>query len=328
MKNIVYSITLILSMFSCSGSAKGDSSISDSKTNIKIQRFDKDLYSYIIAPEDEKEIELQQKYPLLLRALGSIIPEQLDTNRLARLKEYFSHPMLLNIYKDELSKYDNLDVYEKELSDVQNIISERMQGWKFPDFAMHVSGFKENVIVLDKMISISADKYLGENYSGYNGFFNTSERRQMNSKMIVRDYLRAWLISDVVKEQTHSDLLTAMIDEGKRLYILSQLLPNLDKNDLIGYTEEQSESNRKNEKEIWDLIIKQKHLYSTDYEVIGKYIQAGSYTIAISPDSPDRIGVWVGWQIVNRYMKNANVSINDLIKMNSQTILKESRYNP
>ena len=46
-------------------------------------------------------------------------------------------------------------------------------------------------------------------------------------------------------------------------------------------------------------------------------------------ESPGRLGYWVGYQIVNQYMKNEGVSLLDLMKnTNSQEILLKSKYKP
>ena len=49
----------------------------------------------------------------------------------------------------------------------------------------------------------------------------------------------------------------------------------------------------------------------------------------MSKESPGRLGYWVGFQIVNQYMNNKSVSLQELMKnTNSQEILLKSKYNP
>jgi uncharacterized protein YjaZ len=56
----------------------------------------------------------------------------------------------------------------------------------------------------------------------------------------------------------------------------------------------------------------------------------GPFTSEISQDSPGRLGIWVGWQIVDSYMRNnENVSIQELINEgDAQKILEQSFYKP
>ena len=47
-------------------------------------------------------------------------------------------------------------------------------------------------------------------------------------------------------------------------------------------------------------------------------------------ESPGRIGNWVGWKIVKKYMnKHSNVSLHELMsEKNAQQILSKSGYKP
>ncbi len=75
----------------------------------------------------------------------------------------------------------------------------------------------------------------------------------------------------------------AMIDEGKLLYALMQLLPEKDEDYIIGYTAAQSAWCKSNEKNIWQSIVKQNHLYDTDHMLITRYVNDAPNTAPIGP---------------------------------------------
>ena len=74
----------------------------------------------------------------------------------------------------------------------------------------------------------------------------------------------------------------------------------------------------------------QNHIFSTDLMTMNKYINDAPFTSTISQESPGRLGIWVGWQIVNEYMKkNSDISLKELIQSTDyQNILTQSEYNP
>lgn len=331
MKNITCLLAFtILSLIGCSGTVRSDNNPAGNG-KISIIRFDKDIYNYLQNPETEKENILKEKYPLLLSAFGRIAME--DSNQktfFPTLREYFSHPMLMQIYKDALSTFEDVTIYEKELSSASDIVTQHLSGKKLPQFTMHVSGFKENVIIVNNLISISIDKYLGSNYSAYQEFFQPYERQQMETKYIARDYLKAWLISDIIKTNTtdKENLLSAMITEGKILYALSILLPEYKIEDVIGYTASQTSWCKQNEKNIWLKIVKQDYLYSSDHMLITRLINDAPNTSLISQDAPGRVGCWIGLQIVSQFAKKKNASLEDIIEADIETIFKDSKYNP
>ncbi|WP_165041124.1 hypothetical protein [Dysgonomonas sp. ZJ709] len=330
MKKISYLLIILFSFIGCSSTVKKDNEQQD---KVSIMRFDRDLNDYIQNPATEKESALKSKYPALLPALGQITINQLAANDPAffpDLREYFSHAALQKIYKDALKTFDNTTSYEEELTKANALIAENLSGASLPQLAMHVSGFKENVIILNNMISISTDKYLGSNYPAYQEFFAPYQRQQMTPKMVVRDYLKAWIMSDIIKSDNDDQetLLSAMVEEGKILYILSVLLPDYNANDLIGYTADQTKWCVENEKSVWQTMIKQSNIYTSDHMIITRYVNDAPYTSTLSLQSPGRVGAWVGWQIVFQYAKKTNASIQDIITLDPQEILKESKYNP
>jgi len=98
----------------------------------------------------------------------------------------------------------------------------------------------------------------------------------------------------------------------------------------MGYTRFQWEWSRKYESKIWNSIVGQKDLYSTDITLLNKYLNDAPFTATISQESPGRLGTWVGWQIISQYMKNnPEITIVQLMEMNNyQQILTKSEYQP
>lgn len=329
MKNITYLLGfIIISFIGCSGTVKSDNRHS-AQERVTIIRFDKDIYNYIQNPDAVKEKSLTEKYPLLLPAFGQIAMKTSDQARFfPQLRDYFANEDLLKIYQDVSTKYADVSVYEDKLTAVNGLVEENFPGKKLPRLAMHVSGFRANVIIVNNLISLSIDKYLGSDYPAYQSFFQPYERLQMQSEDIVKDYIKAWLISDIIKPADHETLLSAMIDEGKILYALSILLPAEDTDNLIGYTSQQSAWCKNNEKDIWQKIVKENYLYSTDHMLITRLTNDAASTTVVSPQSPGRVGAWIGWQIVNQYASKKGFLLEDILSMDAQTILKGAKYNP
>ena len=77
-------------------------------------------------------------------------------------------------------------------------------------------------------------------------------------------------------------------------------------------------------------IIEDKALFSSDMRLINSYLDEAPFTAPVSQDSPGRVGTWIGWQIVNSYMKkNNNVSLRQLANENNyQLLLQKSDYRP
>ena len=67
-----------------------------------------------------------------------------------------------------------------------------------------------------------------------------------------------------------------------------------------------------NEKEIWNFFVSKEMLYSTDPELIKRFISPAPFSkfyLNIDVDSPGQIGQWLGLQIVKAYQKKERKSI-------------------
>jgi len=319
----------------CKGQVEKDNieviPVAVSEPALSIERFDKNFHVYLENPTPDNLKFLQEKYKDFLPAFGRVTINNSDSFKpefYQRLQRYFSNDMLSKIYDDALNAFVDVTSYERELYKVNNYIADNFKGRQLPALYMHVSGFKENVMVLDGIISLSVDRYLGTEYPGYLQFFESYERIQMQPSMIVRDYVRAWLLSEEYLTDKKVNMLEEMIYEGKVLYSLSRLLPDKNMDILIGFSPDQISWCIENEKKIWQSIINQNHLYEQNYLVINKYMNPAPYTMTLTPDSPGRVGAWTGFRIVEAFMLKKNMTLPDLLAMNAQQLLKDSGYNP
>jgi hypothetical protein len=71
-------------------------------------------------------------------------------------------------------------------------------------------------------------------------------------------------------------------------------------------------------------------LYTSDSKQIMNFIPDAPFTKGMAKESPGRIGWWVGWQVIRKYMeKNPSVSFPQLLQItDAQAILNKSGYKP
>ena len=76
--------------------------------------------------------------------------------------------------------------------------------------------------------------------------------------------------------------------------------------------------------------MQKRDLFKTESNVLSSYMNDGPFTAEVTQDSPGRLGVWVGWRIVDSYMRNNKVvTLRELMNENdAQKILEQSYYKP
>ncbi len=52
------------------------------------------------------------------------------------------------------------------------------------------------------------------------------------------------------------------------------------------------------------------------------------FYLEVDKDSPGRIGAWFGWQIVNAYMRNNDMELQEMILLDNEELFKKSKFKP
>ena len=180
-----------------------------------------------------------------------------------------------------------------------------------PQFHFHLSGLsQQSIVTMDSLVSISTDCYMDsctwyrERYYEYELPMHTRER-------IIPDVSEV-LLRNALSPINGTTLLDAMIYEGRVAYLVSSLIDNNSTTVVMGYTTQQENWCVENEYLVWTTIIEQGDLYKSDNITIRKYIQPSPFTATLTPDSPGRIGRWIGWRIVDEYARKQGLSPHEI----------------
>lgn len=334
----IYLSSIILMFFSLNSCHKTSQKIkietSDkNRIEIKIKRFDKDLIQIDRNNSLSSVKEIYKKYPdfLPLYTFNILEIDAKDTIKVSKLfLQFVSDTAFEKVNTKVLETFNDVTDIEKDLSDAFSIIHQTFPEITIPQIHFYVSGFNRAVMMTDNILAVGTDFYLGEDYAPYKEFTYDYLLHNMRREMISIDITTAFLFKNFGFDAKQNRLIDNMLYRGKILYVASQIMSEKKTKDILGYSTSQMEWAEKNESEIWKALVGQKHLFSTDVQLIGKYINDAPFTAPITQESPGRLGVYIGWKIVDSYMKNnKDVSLKNLIKtIDYQKMLEISGYRP
>jgi len=318
---------------SCSKNNRFKIDTDENRVTVKIHRFDKDLLTLDTTNLKTGVKKLYSKYPDFLPEFvyNVLDTTAADTNAVSHeFHKFLTDKTFTQVNKKTLQTFDDVSDIEKKISDAFTYIHFYFPEVKLPEIYFYVSGFNRAIMMNDKFIAVGTDLYLGSDYPAYKDYTYEYMLFNMRRECVATDLVSATLFRMFVMNSSEYRLLDNMLFRGKVMYLLSVFMPNEKPEDIMGYRDEQWKWTKKNEKEIWATIIDQKHLFSTDLQLIRKYMNDAPFTAPVSQESPGRLGTWIGWQIVESYMnKNTKVSLTDLMKdSNYQKILEKSGYRP
>ena len=294
-----------------------------------IERFDRALLEMIESGDTALGKKLLDAYPYELEIVGKGVLNMQSPAQpgfFERLIRYYSEPTLKRLYEEAVAKYADVSDIETQLSQAFAFLKANFPEMQIPAVYMHVSGFNQNVLVGDSLLSLSIDKYMGKDFPLYQAFFPNYQRIKMQRTRVAADYLAGWLMSEYPFEGNESVLLDRMLYEGKIKYIVSLALPELSPAQLMGYTEAEQAWCEAHEKTLWSTIIERKHLYTPDRLTTEKYLRDTPCTF-LSDETPGNVGTWIGWRIISSYMQAVKPTLPALMKQtNAQELLGMAKY--
>ena len=308
--------------------------VSSIDLKLSIKRLDRDIY--LVKPEN-----VQVTISKLRQTYGSFFDAYNENVIALGNSSDPSYPNYLNTFlTDTMRVLSRLKVDSafNDLTDIERKLQDGFRHYKYyfphktiPQVFTIISGFNQSVVMTTDAIGISLDNYLGANCPFYVMLALPEYKREnMFSGKIPTDVLLAWAISEFAFDESKDNMISNMIYQGKMLYFLDAMFPEEPDYLKIGYKPEKLEWCTKNEPGMWTYLIEHKLLFSTDRMNIVRFIGPAPFTSSFTNVSPGRTGIWLGWQIVRKYMKkNPGVSFQALMADNDyQKILNDSGYSP
>lgn len=332
MKQFVFLFCLTVLLFSCNRNPL-KINVSNVPLDLKIKHLDVDLLKL---KQDEIPSSLPQLkasykeffdiFTYRMIAIGGT--EQENFPQL--LSSFVSDTLINSLKTDVAQKIDTLGL-RKELELAFKHYKFYFPQKEIPIIYTCISGFNQSVVTADLLIGVSLDKYLGFDSRFYPRLgLPVYKRRNMHPQKMVPDMMYAWATTEWPKADEGNSLLSQMINEGKMMYFVEAMLPDLPDTLKIGFTKKQLEFCKKSEASMWAFLAEHKLLFSTDRMSIKRFMDDGPYTSAFTDESPARTGTWIGWQIVRSYMKqHKEVKLAELMEMKDfQGVLNQSGYQP
>jgi gliding motility-associated lipoprotein GldB len=326
-------------LLSCTRSKKVD--VSNIAVDVKIERFDHDFNDLRNKPMAAQAAFLQNKYgnfypDFIERVLnaGSIK----DTAYFATLRKVFANTAYADLKHEVDAVYPNMDKANASLTDAFRHIKYYFPKKQLPKVYAYFSGFQAQTAVGDGYFGIGLDLFLGKDSKFYRSpgiieNFPMYISRRFNPDNIAPRVVNGMITDDMFPE-TNKDktMLDKMIYNGKVLYMMDMILPDMADSVKIGYTTAQLKWCEDFKPQIWGFFQEENLLYETDEQKQQKYLGESPFTPGLGErnESAPKLGVWTGWQIVRQYMdKHPEVTLPQLMADDdAQKILNGSKYRP
>ena len=241
-----------------------------------------------------------------------------------------------SMYKQVSTQFASLKTEEAAIKEGLQYVKYYFPDYKLPTklitFIGPINSFG-NIITIDAL-AVGLQMYLGKN----DPIYLTEEGQNLYPVYVSRRFERAYMATNCMKniiddlyplQDAGAPLCEQMVEAGKRLYFLKKVLPHEADSIVTGYTAAQLEGCYKSEKDIWSFFVQNNLLYEKDPSLIGDYMHDGPNTAVFGDSSPGFIGQFVGYRILEAFLKkNKEISLDKLLKIPAKIIFEQAKYKP
>jgi len=333
-------LVLIISIFytRCTTN-KFDVDVSTIDISLETFRLDNDIFTSHEVDNITWKNDLIEKYGDFYRVFVERIIKVGHSDSLQTIdgvREFITDPFILSIEDKIREKFtvETIEGFNRQLELGFKHYNYYFPTKTIPKVVYYNSGFNYGIVTMENHIGVGLDFYLGKEDSLVKimsgEVFHQYEKDKMDNAYLVRDVIDGWLRKDLEKLEDKTNLLSVIIGEGKIMYLMEALLPHVEEEILIRYSSHELAWTKKNKKNIWRELAKQKIIYGTKNFDNQKWVTEGPFTNvgAFPEDSPARLGVWLGWQMVKSYMDDhPEITIDQLLEDKNYQLILNS-YKP
>jgi hypothetical protein len=329
LKNFLLFVLISVSLFSCNGD-KLKVSVAEIGVDTKFVNLD----SIIIYTNDKSLISNHHQ---LENSITDIYNYQLgyclqignvsDTAFVNSINQFRNDQAIAKIEKRIFQKFKDVSIQKNEIIEGLKHLKLHFPKGKIPKNVVFMNSlFQSNAFCTEKEIGIGLERYLGKEMDVIKTLpsepFYDWIKESMNSDFLVRDAICSWVITHYVPEK-EGNLAENIVKWGKILYLTEAALPNMDKNLVIRYSPNDFEWAIRNEFAVWKFLVDQKYLFKINELIESNFLKEAPFTTGLPSEGPDRLGQFIGWRMVQNYMNNNDVSLEELIHIPYNTILQE-----
>lgn len=342
MKNF-FSFLILLFVLAACNSGKKIPDVSNIPINLSVQRFEQDFFALDTTHLNQGLDALSRKYgPFFPDYIGNILRLNGGDSSLPAIKAFINYYQ--PVYQQSEKLFGDFSPWKKNIEEGFRFVKYYFPKYPLPQklitfvgpFDAYYSGSigAYGDVLTGSGPAIGLQLHLGATNSLYQEGMQQGAIYEYQVRRFVPDAISVNVLKNIVDDlfPYNADgrpMIEQMIEKGKRLYILDQLLPHTADTLKIGYTKEQLDLCNNHEGDIWNYFVKNELLYTAEPEQTKEYLQDGPKTQELGEGVPGFLGLYTGWQIVKKWMdKNEKTTLDELMQKNAQQLFNEAGYKP
>lgn len=250
-----------------------------------------------------------------------------DTTYLNSIDQFLRDPYIQRLEHAMHGVFRDLSKEKMEIIEGFKYLKYHFPEQKFPSSIVFLNSlFRSSAFCTEHEIGIGLERYLGEDKKvikelpgqEFPQWMKNAYRREFMS----RDAVCAWIMTHFI-EDLEGNLAEKMIRWGKILYLTKAAFPEATDAHIMRYTEQQHAWSIENEYALWKYLVDQKMLFKIDELNETNLLNEGPFSPGLPEKGPDRLGQFLGYRMILKYMEIKPCSLKELIEKPYTEILVE-----
>lgn len=319
-----------LQCFSACKSDRLNVDVSSIKVDLEFDRLDEKLRDTPPEKMPQKHIEFANEYGKLYQTFVEVMLKEgpvYDEQTALGMQRFLENKDIQSVYTEIHNSFPEETFKKQEFEQVFKYYAYYFPKDTLPEIVGYYSNFNAKSLLFNNTIAVGLDMYLGKEniiikripVSSLPQYF----KDKMSPEYLVSDALKIYLLNKHYRD-IGEDFLSTIVSLGKIMYLLDACSPTTENWKKMSYSEEELKWCKENEEQIWAYIVNEELLFSVEQDRINNFIGEGPNTKGLPQNSPSRVGIWIGWQMVKDYMdENPKISIQEMLnETDSKKILK------
>ncbi|MCU0431545.1 MAG: gliding motility lipoprotein GldB [Cytophagaceae bacterium] len=296
------------------------------QVQVKVERLEQQLFSI---KKREEVVSFLKNHPAFCQDYLDIPNASQERVLVDKFLNLYSNAALRSWNQEVQKEYGDFSELSAPLNAAFSYVKYYYPKDRIPEVNTIVTGFQfdRDFSFSDSLIVVSIDYLMPDSASYKPDMFGYILKRYKKEYLVP---MMMMAVSSKYNEHNPKDetMLANIIHYGKAHYFVERMMPDLHDSLNIGYSAKELKETEENLGVVWGHFIEKKLFFETNPKLIQKYCGESPKVVAIGDNCPGRIGRWLGWQIIRKYMKeHPEVSLQQLMKeKDANKLFKESKF--
>lgn len=250
-----------------------------------------------------------------------------DSTLASGLIQFYGDPYLIQLEGELKKRFNSTKKHSTQITEGFRYLKAHLPTIKIPKDIVYLNSFfSGSAFCTENAIAIGLERYLGKDSPSIKSLpseeFYDWTKIAMDERYLDRDAITSWIYTHIIPETKESSLVASMVNWGKIIYLTQAAFPTSEPSIPMRYSTTEFEWAVAHERVIWEYLVKNQLLFTKSERELANWLKEGPFTPGLPEKGPDRLGQFIGFRIIQSYMEQNSITLEELIQLPYNELLQ------